>query len=86
MDVVQPWWGVFVVGMTELGGQRGRCETVWRCDRASSASLKLWYERTAVLGEKMLHVDTFATHQWHCLPGWNWKEPVLLQVLRQLEP
>jgi hypothetical protein len=26
-------------------------------------------------GEKMLHVDTFATHQWHCLPGWNWLKP-----------
>jgi hypothetical protein len=24
---------------------------------------------TAFLGEKMLHVDTFATHQWPCLPG-----------------
>jgi hypothetical protein len=23
-------------------------------------------------GEKMLHVDTFATHQWHCLPGSYW--------------
>jgi hypothetical protein len=22
-----------------------------------------------MVGEKMLHVDTFATHQWHCLPG-----------------
>jgi hypothetical protein len=27
------------------------------------------------LGEKMLHVDTLATHQWHCLPGWNWLKP-----------
>jgi hypothetical protein len=26
-------------------------------------------------GEKMLHADTFATHQWHCLPGWNWLKP-----------
>jgi hypothetical protein len=37
------------VGMTELGGQRGRCETDWRCDHASPASLKLLYECTAVL-------------------------------------
>jgi hypothetical protein len=27
------------------------------------------------LGEKMLHVDTFATHQWHCLPGSYWLKP-----------
>jgi hypothetical protein len=26
-------------------------------------------------GEKMLHVDTFATHQWHCLLGWYWLKP-----------
>jgi hypothetical protein len=26
-------------------------------------------------GEEMLHVDTFATHQWHCLPGVYWRKP-----------
>mgnify|MGYP001807428146 CR=1 FL=1 len=24
---------------------------------------------------KMLHVDTFTTHQWHCLPGLYWLKP-----------
>jgi hypothetical protein len=26
-------------------------------------------------GGEMLHVDTFATHQWHCLPGWHRLKP-----------
>jgi hypothetical protein len=32
------------------------------------------------MGEKMLHVDTFATHQWHCLPGWNWLKPYMFRL------
>jgi prophage DNA circulation protein len=31
--------------------------------------LLLLQQQVALLGEKMLHVDTFATHQWHCLPS-----------------
>jgi hypothetical protein len=31
--------------------------------------------RSAFWGGEMLHVDTFATHQWHCLPGWHRLKP-----------
>jgi hypothetical protein len=33
------------------------------CSQPEDASI------STIWGEKMLHVDTFATHQWHCLPG-----------------
>jgi hypothetical protein len=26
-------------------------------------------KQQCVMVEKMLHIDTVATHQWHCLPG-----------------
>jgi hypothetical protein len=48
----------------------------WHCS-ADAASLWVAAKQYSVIaepvdqffGEKLLHVDTFATHQWHCLPG-----------------
>jgi hypothetical protein len=31
--------------------------------------------------EKMLHEDTFATQQWHCLLGWYWLKPCCTYTL-----
>jgi hypothetical protein len=40
-----------------------------RHGRCSATHLQLFW------GGEMLHVDTFATHQWHCLPGLHRLKP-----------
>jgi hypothetical protein len=69
LGVLQKRLAVNCVHYVGIIWQRPCCKQMqccWRTDPEHGAGL---------LGEKMLHVDTFATHQWHCLPGWNWLKP-----------